>query len=304
MLIASIKPTVQHAEEIAKSPHVDGLRFNTVEPTPWSEHETLERLKDMCGEKDLWIDLKTRQLRVVRWADPEYDVVELSHSIDVPLPVKLQFKGHEAVITDIVDGNKLILDEVPPWPVGPGQPVNIQHPELKIDGFLTERDERYIEAGEDLDLSNYMLSFVEQKEDIDEVLELAPKANIAAKIESPKGLSFVTGVYPGMEEQVRLVAARDDLFINIGPNKVRMLEAERTILAHDPGAIAASRILTSLEKGGDVSLADLKDLQDLFIIGYRNLMLSDGLCKDAEAFRKAKEVYGQFLEYLQRWNDV
>lgn len=304
MLIATIRPTSEHAPEVAANPAVDALRFNTIEPSPWSERETLKRIQDLCGPKELWVDLKARQLRIASWADPFYDVMELSHGIKVPLPAKIRFKDHTSTITHIIDGRKLILDHPPRLAVGRGQPVNIQDPALEIDGFLTDRDKRYAEAGQKLGIRNFMLSFTERQEDLEELWGIVPNARIGAKIESPKGLVFVTNIFPAYKDRVQLVAARDDLMINIGQNKVKMLQAERLILASDPTAIAASRVLTSLENSEEVSLGDLKDLQSLSLIGYRNLMLSDGICNDRDAFKRAMAVYAQFQEYVKDWQNL
>src|SRR5262249_5418010 len=124
----------------------------------------------------------------------------------------------------------------------------------------------------------YMLSFVEQASDVEELRALDPGAEIVAKIESERGLAFARSS-PG----VRLMAARDDLFVAGGARYVSALEE---IARGDPRAIAASRILESVERG-PVAASDLADLALLVRLGYRRFMLSDTLCFQEEAFRAA-----------------
>ena len=297
-LTATLPPLVSHRAEIASHPLVDELRFNCVMPIRGSRRETLCDLLRVCEDKTLWIDLKTRQLRITRFADPTYEYVELSHAIRVDLPAPIHFKDCTSTIVAIEGGNRLVLEERPRRPVGAGEAVNILDPSLEIEGFLTERDAEYVEISRGLGHHHYMLSFVERAEDVEALLALDPDAVVIAKIESLRGLEFVRDVYPRLAGRVRLMAARDDLFINLGARKVDILRAEATIIRHDPRAIAASRILTSLEEHDVVSLGDLKDLHSLTLAGYRSFMFSDGLCFSREAFRRAIAEYGRYRAFL------
>jgi hypothetical protein len=99
------------------------------------------------------------------------------------------------------------------------------------------------------------------------------------------------------------MAARDDLFINIGEDKFAMLGAVKQILTSDKDAILASRIFTSLESHRGVSLSDISDLQLMYEWGYRNYLLSDGVCSRREIFLEAisllkgyERKYGQEAE--------
>lgn len=294
MLLATLSPHVSFRQMLVSHPSVGALRFNTITPQGnRSKNQLLVELLELCGDKPLWLDLKARQLRITSWADPSTNVVEISHKIKVDLPTTLFFKDHQAVIVEIVDGNKLILEEEPRRPVGAGEPVNILDPSLVIEGFLTEDDQEYIEVAKSLGINRFMLSFVEKMADVAEVLTMNPGAEIIAKIESRKGLVFATTEATCLST-VRLMAARDDLYINMGQNKIDMLSAEQSIISVDPDAIAASRILTSLEGSDQVSLSDLSDLHLLHLMGYKHFMLSDWLCRDRRAFTKAAEVYTRY----------
>lgn len=304
MLIATIPPQAPHAREIANSPHIDQVRLNSGVDLGRTPEEMLNTALFQAGETPLILDLKCRQLRITKWVDPGWEYVSLNHKIAVNTPCKIYFRDEIATIVDVVDGSKVVLDDAPQNALGAGQSVNILDPSLIIEGFLTERDREFVAAAKARGLHRYLLSFVEREEDIHELLELDPQAEIILKIESPKGLDFVRNVYPKYSDRIRLMAARDDLYSTIGDNKLAMLDAERLIIESDPDAIVASRILTSAEKSrnNEISLSDLKDLEWLFDVGYKNFMLSDSLCLNQKAFRKAVETFTAYVKYREERN--
>jgi hypothetical protein len=295
-LISTLPPYVRHRDTIARHPAVSALRFNTVMPIGEPRREVLESLREVCGAKPLHLDLKGRQLRITRFAYLPYAVVEISRRIEVDLPARILFKDGEAEVVRIVDGNQLILSERPPRVVGAGEPVTILDPSLVIEGYLTDGDRAYVEAARALGLHRYMLSFVEEAADVEELLALDPEAEIIAKIESARGLDFVRDAFPDLPRPVRLMAARDDLYLQLGP--ARILDALERIVRADPDAIVASRLLTSLEEERQVALGDVTDLALMRRLGYRAFMLSDGLCFSERAFGRALAVYEELERCL------
>lgn len=301
MLIATLPPQARHSREIAADLNIDQLRLNTGVDLGQSPADMLDTALFKSGAKPLLIDLKARQLRITKWVDPGFEHVSINHKISVNTPCKVIFRDSMATVVDVINGDKLVLEDPPESALGAGQSININDPSLVIEGFLTPRDHEFIEAAKSRGLHRYLLSFVEREEDIIELLALDPKAEIICKIESRKGLKFVENVYPKYADRVRLMCARDDLYTNIGSNKLEMLDAERLIIENDPNAIVASRILTSAEKSKnqEISLADLKDLESLFNLGYRNFMLSDTLCLNRDAFNKAVKTFEEFQKHRQ-----
>jgi hypothetical protein len=269
-VIATLPPHASHRWDIIKHPLVDELRLNTIMPTAESPFKTLKRLQRESSGKKLWIDLKARQLRITKYAFLPYAYVRLNHGISVEVPTIILFKEEPATIIEVVDANKLILEGLRPKIVGDGQPVNILSPTLRIHGFLTKRDEQFIQAGKTLGIHDYWLSFFESQSDIDELKQRDPDANIVAKIESMAGMRFVESLV--QSSPARLMAARDDLFINLGQNKAAIIKALKLIIEKDPEAIVASRILTSLEHSYPVSLADISDLTLMLELGFRTIM--------------------------------
>jgi pyruvate kinase len=286
-IIATVPPYAKHLGEITGHPLINGLRLNTVMPIGESKYQVLEKLLDNSNNKKVWIDLKTRQLRITKFAYLPYSYVEISHKISVNLPAKIYFKDCISEVVRIVDGNKLILAERPYRVVGSGEPVNILDASLKIEGFLTESDKEYIEAFKQLGQHSYMLSFFENSTDADELLAMDNDAEIIAKIESRQGMRFVENDFSESSD-IQLMAARDDLFINLGFSSIHT--ALESIIDKDKNAVAASKILTSLEESAQVSLQDISDLKWLLSAGYSSFMLSDGLCFRQESFRNAMDV--------------
>ena len=138
-----------------------------------------------------------------------------------------------------------------------------------------------------------MLSFVE--ENLIWKRWLNSEAKMVLKIESPRGLDFMSHA----DFNCHLAAhdsARDDLMINIGDNKTLMIAALYAIIEKDPNAIIASRIFSGIESDGNVSMGDLSDLKLMQMIGYKNFMLSDGICD--RHFDRAIKAWKDFQEVV------
>jgi pyruvate kinase len=271
--IVTAPPYASFLKSIAAHPLVSGLRLNTVMPLRDGPPEALERLADLG--KPLWVDLKARQLRVAGAAIPPFTEITLSHPIEVKTPVDAFFNdGTEHARVVAVDGRRLILEDGPRRLIGPGESVNIVHPSLKIHGMLTKTDQAYLEAMKAVGLKQVMLSYVESPTDVEAIQAIMPDAEIILKIETNKGLDYAQqhGASYG-----RLMAARGDLYVEVlQPHKI--INALRTVIAADPRAIAASRILDSLAFHPVPASADIGDLAFLLSLGYRTFLLGDALC--------------------------
>jgi pyruvate kinase len=299
-IIATLPPYVDHRSAIIAHPAVDELRFNTASPLAERRRDTLMRLKRECGDKRLWIDLKGRQLRIAKFAYLPYAYVELTHRIRVITPTEVRFRDCVSRIVEVVDGNKLILDGRPVRVVGEGEPINILDPSLEVDGYLTESDREYVEEAARLGLHDFMLSFAERDGDVEELRAIDPKARIVAKIESMRGLDWMLDRPRG----VHLMAARDDLYVNMGDEPGAIIEALREIRASDHKAIVASRLLESLEQSPRPSLTDITDVRHMWDLGYRAFMLSDSVCFRRDPCMAALPLLASLLERAKeegRW---
>jgi hypothetical protein len=279
---------------------VSALRFNTVTPRDTSVQATVDGLLGVSRSKPLWLDLKARQLRVTQFAYLPESYVTVNHKISVTTPCTAYFKDCSSRIEAVIDGDKLLLTR-PDRVVGQGEPINILDESLRVEGFLTDQDLEYIEAFSRRDQHRYMLSFVHSGQDCEVLWNLDPQAEIIAKIEDRRGLRFVVEEYPFMPRKPRLMLAADDFYINLGDDKTGMLQAMRQVISADPDAVAASRILTSIYNSQDdrpnpVSLGDLAYLWLLESLGYKNLMLSDEICRLRAVFASVMEVYQQYAK--------
>lgn len=301
-LIATLPPVYREEllERMIREESVGEVRYNTGMTSPFSAEETLGRIAEICDahEKPLWIDIKGRQLRVTEWAKPDYARIVLNHEIELDGPAVAVFRdGTEAQIK-FAQGNVIYLDGAPKHAVGAGQSLNVLGL-ATVKGYLTDTDKEYIRAARTLGIKQFMLSFVESESDVKEATDCFGSDDppeFGLKIESDRGLKFAHEWIPG-PVRTRLIAARDDLYTNTGAERADILDSLEMIVARDPAAIVASRLLLSLEGEGDVSIADLSDVELMKRMGYRSFMLSDEICHRHfdEAIRIWSSLLGRFV---------
>lgn len=294
--IVTIAPYAPFIEEVVAHPLVSGLRLNTVMPIKAGTlDDVVKRLRNQVEKKDLWIDLKCRQLRVKTFGVPPFTEIELTHKIKVDTPVTAYFSdGKEYATVLEVDGNKLIMQDGPKRVIGPGESVNIPHPSLRVEGYFTDTDTKYVEAGLKAGVHTYMLSFVEQPTDAKALYELDPAAHLAHKIESRRGIKYALKHWDG---KGRLMSARGDLYVELAEEKPHLIiKAMESLVQRDPGAIAASRILPSLAQGYMPSCTDLGDVDSLIRMGYKTLMLGDDVCQKRDSVMSALNLLGEMVQ--------
>ncbi len=132
-------------------------------------------------------------------------------------------------------------------------------------------------------MKKVMLSYVESPDDIMEVQDLLPGAELVLKIETLAGLAYSRKYGP---KHGRLMAARGDLFIEvIRPHKV--ISALKTIIKADPQAMVASRIFDSLAYQTIPENADISDAAFLLALGYRTFMFGDRICFQRDSIIEA-----------------
>lgn len=276
--IVTMGPYAPFLEDVASHPVVSGLRLNTVMPIRGDPEAVLKRLASTG--KSLFIDLKGRQLRVVGAAVPPFTEVKISHRIEVQTPVIAYFSGgRERATVAEVDGDRLILEDGPRRMIGPGESVNIVSPSLRIEGTLTDSDRNYIAAARRMNLHQYMLSYVENKSDAEEILELDPDAEIVLKIESAGGIDFARRYGNSVG---RLMVARGDLHVELLRPHF-MISVLREMIRLDSNAIVASRLFDSLAFQDVPSGPDITDVAFLLEIGYRTFLLGDEVCLNRDS---------------------
>ena len=300
MLIASLPPVHQDTllKEIITDLRIGGVRYNTGVSSAYGPREVIQRIQEYAAplRKPIFIDLKSKQLRVVEWANLPEGPIVINHRVKVQLPAQVYFRGDDCCyeLKSVVEGMKIYVDPLPKSPVGRGQAVNILSAKLEVEGGLLPSDCEYIEAALQEGVTNFMLSFVESMDDVYELENVlgrrVSKPEICLKIESRSGIDFISRTDSAILRNYRLVAARDDLMVQIGVHS--MPKALKTIIKKDPKAICASRLLMGLETAAGASMADISDLEYMKILGYRSFMLSDGISR--EHFATAMEFWKKY----------
>jgi pyruvate kinase len=316
MWIATLPPIHRREllEKIINHPMIGGVRYNSGYASGSNPEDTLITIIELirAAGKKLWIDLKGRQLRIDRWATPDYGKIVLNHEVEIYGQAFVLFRG-ESDLSEIVkaNGRVIYVDPPPKYAVGQSQAINVAG-DIRIKGFLTNTDIAYVKAAVKLGNPYFMLSFVEQCSDWQQVKSLIMSSSgyspeqeyeLVLKIESTKGWDYASrSINLGTlaKERLRLMAARDDLMINIGSTKSKILKATQELINIDRSAIAASRLFANVEKDGKASLGDFADLHLLYGMGYRHFMISDGVCLHHfdEAIAAANDYYTEYPQHL------
>ncbi len=308
-LILTVPPLAKFGE-IAKHKAVEAVRVNTTHKLDLNLEDVLSQIRQEAGAKEVWVDLKCRQLRITDYVvkfkpDCEEHYIELSHNIKLETPTEawIDNGNYRCMVSEVKNGNVLVIRgsvekgtglPLPnPQQVGirPGMSVNILDPSLKIEGYLTPKDKEYIAAAKKLGIHNYMLSFVEQESDLEELLSLDDKARIVAKIESQEGLDFVKTAYGKYRGAVHLMAARGDLYLQLARPDL-IIDACGDILIADPEAIFASRMYESLQHMDKAPVcSELFDVYAALAMGYKRFMIGDEVSRSAASTVAAIKLF-------------
>ena len=311
-------PPLARFRSLAENPVVESIRLNTTLPIDTPIEGILSNVKSEAGTKPVWIDLKTRQLRIAGYRvnflrDKEIHYIALSHKIKLNMPSEVFIDNANYIGTaiDLIKKSMLVVEGSVekrrglPLPaqgqvgIRPGMSVNILSPSLEIEGFLTKKDRRYIESGKQLGMNNLMLSFVENESDIAEILNINPSAKIVAKIESQKGLDFIDQIYPKYSKRMDLMAARGDLYTEL-EKPDRIIDACKKIIKANPRAIFASRMLESLANVENTPrCSELFDVYCGMLMGYKRFLIGDDICTKKDSVESALGLFKVLREKYQ-----
>lgn len=324
MLIATLptmvgEESIKLSEEIISSPLIDAVRYNSGGSSPYAPKQILEILKPIADryKKILYIDLEGRQMRIACWTPHSRGMVVLNRDFEIELPAMIHFRrvGWFDIVNVLPEERKIFFqprNTRQEYYFGESQSVNIVAKNFEVIGdYCANLDTDYIKAAVELGIRHFMLSFVENLSDLRNFYEICINSFrkfhgfnssdaslfpiIVLKIESQKGLEFIRVMSDLLmkKSQLRLtfMAARDDLFLSFVNNRADFLEALKLIVKKDKNAILASRIMSGLEFGNEVSLGDMADLTLMKQFGYKNFMFSD-------------ELSSRFEETMQNWQEI
>lgn len=293
-----------HFKRFANDPRLKGLRLNTPMLETGELQTEFNTLNAHPPLAEVYFDVKGRQLRVLEAFHLE-DHLELTinHPVSAAAGSLVLFKGGaEFAELDHVadDGLRLVFDGGPEHKVKPGESFHLTDPEAKQYGELfTQWERSRIEQARAAGFNNWLLSYTQSMRDVDQFLELVGKdANVWLKIEDRKGLEMVRTEFQ-KRDNLTLVAARGDLFVELVQRPHDILAALQLIRQADPQAVAGSRILLSVVGSSLPSCSDLSELGWLLEIGYRRFMLCDEMCLHEEMLAVAVNVFCAVMESYQ-----
>lgn len=335
-LMVTLWPSFPHFAKFANDERLCGIRLNSAMINNPELEKELVSLPGFGPTVPLFFDVKGRQPRV-KWVDTENTQnleMRLNHPISVDTPVRVLFKaGADSAVLDHLeeDGQRLVFRGGPAYMVYPGESIHILHPNFEIKGELfTDEEKAKIEKVRRHGFTKYFLSYVESQRDIDEFRELVgDDVLLMLKIESKRGLRFVGNSFKKKDNLV-LVAARGDMYIELDwPHHI--IKALELIIAKDPEALVASRLFLSVvndarnkkvieavklvrsdafkdadpEKTVETALlslinrdipscADFCEVAWLYSLGYRNMMLCDELCLREDLLNLAVGAFDAF----------
>jgi pyruvate kinase len=332
-LMVTLWPSFPHFNRFLKDGRLSGIRLNSAMITNPELDQELNALQQAnSGAMPLYFDVKGRQLRVTEvHLNPNYLDLNLNHPIEVETPCVILFKaGSDHALLERLEegGRRLIFRGGPQYMVSPGESLHIRHPSLKVFGSqFTDSELEKIEKVRKAGFKHYFLSYVESQRDVDQFIELVGKDSlIQLKIENKKGLDYVARDFRKTNNLI-LVAARGDLYVEIDkPHEV--MKALKLIIAKDPQACVGSRILLSivqpqmtdikrairylanqpeatieaervisiLMEPQPPSCADFCELSWLYDIGYRTMMLCDELCLKESLLTTAVNAFSAFRD--------
>ena len=302
MLIVTLPTIVSSTDiELAKRmlahPLVQAARYNTGGDSPFNPEQIVRKLHALqtATNKPIYIDIDGRQLRVAEWRFTNTRCVVLNRDVTVSLPASIHFRHfgwYEVVAVSPVE-RKLFFalpeNSSHTFCLGASQTAHIVGQDMHVHGgYLNERDKEFIYHAAKFGFGKFMLSFFEQIEDMHDVRDLFFSAysaqrplelELVLKIESQKGVAAIATTQNLVSDSVHLLAARDDLYLSFAHNKQDFLSAVQLIATKDSNAVVASRIMTGVEAGKDISVGDLADLVLLQQYGYKRYMWSDELAQ-------------------------
>ncbi len=305
MLIATL-PTIREADDntriarIMHEPAVDAARYNTGGDSPESIQNIVAYLKETQDmyQKTIYIDLDGRQTRVAEWTPYSRGSVVLNQDFEIELPGEIHFRG--VGWFDIIDAKpeerKIYFRTIArrsEYYLGKSQSVHVLAKRFQVKGsYLNATDRAYVQCGCKVGLDAFMLSFAESWNDVFEFIDIyaqqyagkSPEpVELILKIESAAGIELVKGVsrvplrHNDFHVPYHLMAARDDLFLAYRHKRTAFLEALNLIIKKDPQAIVASKIMSGLEYGNEITYADMADVALMSQYGYKHFMLADEL---------------------------
>jgi pyruvate kinase len=302
-LLVTMCPSFPHFYKFANDQRVNAVRFNSAMITLPELDNELGILTKRPPKAPVYYDVKGRQMRILKVETIDGNLVlTINHPITVQTPCVVLFKaGADVGMLDHieeVDGHqRLVFDGGPTYKLVAGESLHIRHESFrnlrgstKEDNVYTELEQKKIAKVKEAGINKFFLSYVENQYDVDLFREMVGKdAEVWLKIESVAGLNYVNEHFK-KEDNLVLVAARGDMFVEV-EQPHHIIKGLRDIIKKDPKASVGSRLLLSIVDSPVPSCADLIEIQWLYDIGYRRMMLCDEICLKEHMLNAAVSVF-------------
>jgi len=288
--LVTLWPDMPHFVTFARDPRVRGIRLNTAQTDVRELPGLLQQARDVAAPEQMYFDIKGRQLRIetVETTPDGNLCCTINHPISVDTPTEVLFRAGSdiAVLKDIQDGRTLLFYGGPKFTVIPGFSFHIRDPSLRIYGeIFTDTQKKYLEMAKKAGLNQFMLSYAEGSQDIEEMRSYVGDDLIIAKIENMKGLHYAMSPQYVKSQHLSLLNARGDLFVELTkPHDIAF--ATRALIRADPDTIVGSRLLLSAAKSVP-DCADISEINWLLEIGYHRFMFCDELCLHPDMLNRA-----------------
>lgn len=300
-LLVTMSPSFGHFQRFAADKRVSGIRFNTAMTALDELDKELAALAKVDTATPVFYDVKSRQIRIIDIESKSGNLVlTINHPIEVETPCEVLFKaGADVALLDSVSagGQILTFNGGPRYKLVRGESLHFRNKTFrntrednKGESVISSIERQKIEKAKKAGINKFFLSYVEKQSDVDQLRELVGKdSEIWLKIESIAGMEYVARHFK-KQDNVTLVAARGDLFVELDkPHHI--LAAQRQIIEADPLACVGSRILLSVVEDPVPSCADLTEIAWLHDIGYRRFMLCDEICLKENLLGTAVAVF-------------
>ncbi len=301
-IVATIGPSSFQREPLL-SMYENGLsiiRINTAHITPGYIAKVADFVSKLNEETSkhvgIMVDLKGPELRTGQFKDGELRVrpgeqfpissennstITFSHpeiyNILEPKDMILMSDGKIRMKVVKKDSSGIVLESLDDGTLRDRSRVNIPGKFLPL-GNLTERDISYLKEGIEAGVDMFAQSFVQRKEDVEELQEIIMKEGgdqfIVSKVETKNGFQNIRDIAKVSDF---IMVARGDLGVELPLKEVAIAQKKIIEESHMQGVptIVATQMLESMVKSSSPTRAEVSDVTNAIMDNADALMLSE-----------------------------